>query len=76
MQVGGSIGLSVFTTVYAGALPAAGAPAASDLVEGYSAVFVAAAVTMASGAALAFALVRGPKERLLPTGDHQAVHLG
>ncbi|WP_083259709.1 MFS transporter [Cellulosimicrobium cellulans] len=76
MQVGGSVGLSVFTTIYAGALPAAGAPAPADLVDGYSAVFVAAAVTMALGAVLAFALVRGPKDRLLPTGDHQAVHLG
>jgi EmrB/QacA subfamily drug resistance transporter len=76
MQVGGSIGLSVFTTIYAGALPATGAPDPADLVDGYSAVFVAAAVTMALGAVLALALVRGPKDRLLPTGDHQAVHLG
>ncbi|WP_251153216.1 MFS transporter [Cellulosimicrobium sp. Marseille-Q4280] len=76
MQIGGSIGLSVFTTIYASALPAAGAPTPADLVDGYSAVFVAAAVTMALGAVLAFALVRGPKERLLPTGDAQAVHLG
>ncbi|OLT53369.1 MFS transporter [Cellulosimicrobium sp. CUA-896] len=76
MQVGGSVGLSVFTTVYAGALPASGVPGPADLVDGYSAVFVAGAVTMALGAILAFALVRGPKERLLPAGDHQAVHLG
>lgn len=76
MQVGGSVGLSVFTTVYANALPAAGAPTTADLVDGYSAVFVAAAVTMLLGAVLAFVLVRGPKERLLPAGDEVAVHLG
>jgi EmrB/QacA subfamily drug resistance transporter len=75
MQIGGSIGLSVFTTIYAAALPATGATPA-DLVDGYSAVFTAAAVTMALGAVVAFALVRGPKDRLLPTGDAQAVHLG
>ncbi len=76
MQVGGSVGLSVFTTVYVGALPATGTPDLSDLVDGYSAVFVAAAITMAIGAVLAAVLIRGPKERLLPSGDHQAVHLG
>ena len=74
--MGGSVGLSVFTTVYAGALPATGEPGLPDLVAGYSAVFVAAAITMLLGAVLAFALVRGPKERLLPTGDQVAVHLG
>jgi EmrB/QacA subfamily drug resistance transporter len=76
MQIGGSIGLSVFTTIYAAALPTAGAPTPADLVDGYSAVFVAAAITMALGAVLAALLVRGPKERLLPSGDHQPVHLG
>lgn len=76
MQVGGSVGLSVFTTVYTNALPAGGAPTPADLVDGHSAVFVAAAVTMLLGAVLAFALVRGPKERLLPAGDEVAVHLG
>jgi EmrB/QacA subfamily drug resistance transporter len=76
LQVGGSIGLSVFTTIYAGAMPATGAPDPADLVDGYSAVFLAAAVTMALGAVVAFALVRGPKDRLLPSDDHQPVHLG
>ncbi len=76
MQVGGSIGLSVFTTIYAAALPASVAPTPADLVDGYSAVFTAAAVTMALGAVVAFALVRGSKDRLLPSGNHQPAHLG
>ncbi|WP_435735321.1 MFS transporter [Cellulosimicrobium sp. PMB13] len=76
MQIGGSIGLSVFTTIYAAALPTAAAPTPADLVDGYSAVFVAAAIAMALGAVLAALLIRGPKEKLLPSGDHQAVHLG
>lgn len=70
------VGLSVFTTIYVGTLPTVGAPGPADLVDGYSAVFVAAAVTMALGAVLAFVLVRGPKERLLPSGDQAVVHLG
>ena len=76
MQIGGSVGLSVFTTAYVGALPATRAPAPADLVDGYSAVFLAAAATMLLGAVLAFALVRGPKEALLPSGDQVPVHAG
>lgn len=80
MQIGGSIGLSVFTTIYAGVV--AGAVVTDEasqlgaLVDGYSAAFVATAVTLVVGSVLAAWLIRGPKERLLPQGDQVAAHLG
>lgn len=80
MQIGGSIGLSVFTTLYAGAVAGAvvtdEASRLAAFVDGYSAAFVATAVTMVVGAVLAAVLIRGSKERLLPQGDQVAVHLG
>ncbi|MNW68379.1 hypothetical protein D3C74_471320 [compost metagenome] len=45
-------------------------------VDGYSAAFVATAVTLVVGAVIAAVLIRGPKEQLLPQGDQVAVHLG
>jgi MFS family permease len=80
MQIGGSIGLSVFTTVYAGAV------AGVDVVDkasqftafttGYSAAFIATAVALVVASVLAVVFIRGSKESLLPSGDEKAVHLG
>ncbi|WP_084361651.1 MFS transporter [Herbiconiux solani] len=76
MQIGGSIGLSVFTAIYASAV--AGVPVTdgpSQLVAfttGYGAVFFAAAVVMVAGAVVAAVFIRGPKSALLPAGDGAA----
>lgn len=76
MQVGGSVGLSAFTAVYAAAVGRSGpgAPGVDALVDGHAAVFLAAALALVLGAALVAVLVRGPKEALLPGGDHVVVH--
>jgi EmrB/QacA subfamily drug resistance transporter len=75
MQIGGSLGLSIFTTIYATASGhATGAASAASLVDGYSAAFVAAAVGMVLAAVVAIVFIRGPKEELLPSGDHAPVH--
>jgi MFS family permease len=79
MQIGGSIGLSVFTAIYAAAAGSseAGARDLSDLTSGYSAAFVAAAVGMVLAAVIAALLIRGPKAALLPEADAATVaHLG
>jgi len=80
MQIGGSIGLSVFTTVYASVTDQATVTdQASQLVaftQGYSAAFIAAAVGLVIASIIAIVCIRGRKEDLLPSGDQQAVHLG
>jgi len=74
MQIGGSIGLSVFTAIYAAASGGTSRPDPSDLVAGYSATFVAAAVAMLVGAVLAVVFIRGPKSTLLAAGPAPAMH--
>ncbi|UYO96469.1 MFS transporter [Microbacterium sp. M28] len=78
MQIGGSIGLSVFTAVYA-ARVGAHAPADVDaavLTSGYGATFLAAAVGMVVASVIAITMVRGRAEDLLPRGaDEQAAVL-
>lgn len=74
MQIGGSIGLSVFTAVYAAVV---GGHAQTGigldvLTRGYSATFVAAAVGMLAASAIAITMVRGRKEDLLPQGSVEA----
>lgn len=80
MQIGGSIGLSVFTTVYAGAVAGVGvvdkASQFTAFTTGYSAAFIATAVALVVASILAVVFIRGSKESLLPTGDEKAVHLG
>lgn len=77
MQIGGSIGLAVFTNLYAGAVASStstvGGPL-GPLVDGYSVAFLAAAVAMLLAAPISFFLIRGRKEDLLPT--EAPVHLG
>ncbi|WP_236720324.1 hypothetical protein [Rathayibacter sp. VKM Ac-2630] len=75
MQIGGSIGLSIFTTIYAGAVGAEPSPAA--LVDGYSAVFVTAAVGLVIAAVVAVAMIQVKKEEFLAQAPSEAVaHLG
>ncbi|MBB2924628.1 MFS transporter [Cellulomonas cellasea] len=73
MQIGGSIGLAVFTSVYASASAGGRGPAA--LVDGYSAAFVATAVALLVAAVIAVVCIRGTKEELMPSGEG-VVHLG
>jgi hypothetical protein len=77
MQIGGSIGLSVFTAVYAVALEGSVGHqtviTASQLTPAFGATFVAAAVGMVVASILAITLVRGTKARLLPQGTTAAV---
>ncbi|WP_211229559.1 MFS transporter [Nakamurella lactea] len=76
MQIGGSIGLSVFTTLYASTVGAAKvADPASELAaftSGYSVVFIAAAVALVLAAVIAALFVRGRKEDLLPSSPEAA----
>ncbi|MBD7956089.1 MFS transporter [Microbacterium sp. Sa4CUA7] len=69
MQIGGSIGLSVFTAIYAAVVGphGAGMPPESALVSGYSAAFVAAAVCMVIAAVIAVVFVRGSRQELYPS---------
>ncbi|MFF2050212.1 MFS transporter [Leifsonia sp. NPDC058194] len=75
MQIGGSIGLSVFTALYAAALTTDGAKPV-DLTAGYSVVFLAAAVGMVLAAAIAVALIRGPRSRAATTTAHAQAPMG
>lgn len=80
MQVGGSIGLALFTVFYADAMESSladGSAVPAALTDGYAAVFVAAGVAMLLAAVVAAVTVRGPKEDLLPSADApQVVHVG
>lgn len=71
MQIGGSIGLSVFTAVYAAVVDghAQGGVGLDLLTHGYSATFVAAAIGMLIASVIAITMVRGRKEDLLPQGS-------
>ncbi len=82
MQIGGSIGLAVFTVLYAGAFEGSmesGSGQLAAFTDGYVATFVGAGVAMLIAAAIAVFFIRGPKSALLPqgAGDERAmVHLG
>ena len=65
-QIGGALGLAVFSTVAAShtkGLVAAGDGLTSSLVDGYQLAFITAALAVASGIVLAFALLRPPARR-------------
>ncbi|NQX26454.1 MFS transporter [Microbacteriaceae bacterium VKM Ac-2854] len=74
MQVGGSLGLSIFTTIYAGVVGSEQTPTA--FVAGYSAAFIAAAVALVVASVIAVVFIRGSKEALMPAEGAAAVHLG
>ncbi|WP_241830765.1 MFS transporter [Agromyces atrinae] len=81
MQIGGSIGLSVFTTLYASV---AGAQVVTDsasqlaaFTAGYSIAFASAAIGLVIASIIAIVFIRGKKDELLPpAGAEGAVHLG
>lgn len=79
-QIGGSIGLAVFTVIYADTLEGA-APTGDQLAaftDGYAATFTAAAIGMIFAAIISIVLIRGSKTELLPATPDGAVpaHVG
>jgi MFS family permease len=72
MQIGGSIGLSVFTTIYVGAVAdstAAGADRLTAFTSGYSAVFLATAVILVIASIIGATLLRGPERVTVQSGE-------
>jgi len=80
MQIGGSIGISVFTAIYAqatGDSVSSGNDQFTAFTDGYASVFIAAAITMVAASLIAALLIRGKKEDLLPQhGQAATVHMG
>ncbi|WP_169513988.1 MFS transporter [Agromyces subbeticus] len=76
MQIGGSLGLSIFTTAYAaaegGAIVTGSASQLAAFVEGYSAAFVAAGVAMLVGCLLAIVFIRTPRPEASVTASETA----
>ncbi len=70
MQLGGSVGLSLFALVAASATSAAvsgGAGAATALASGYGLVFTVASGALVVAAIVAFVCIRGSRESLMPS---------
>jgi len=70
MQLGGSIGLSVFALAAAGASSAAtdsGGSPSEVMAAGYGAVFLTAGIALVAAVVAAFVCIRGKKEELLPS---------
>ncbi|POH71239.1 MFS transporter [Cryobacterium zongtaii] len=68
-HIGGSIGLAVFTVLYAGTVTnslAAGADQMTAFTDGYSAAFLGSGIAMVIAAVLAIVLIRGTKDELMP----------
>lgn len=69
-QIGGSIGLAVFSLTAAAATTASGGQASPDaaaLADGFSAVFAVSTVILIIAAGIAALTVRGSKEELMPS---------
>ncbi|MCU1406291.1 MAG: Puromycin resistance protein pur8 [Glaciihabitans sp.] len=75
-QVGGSIGIAVFTALYSSTVESHTETANPllGLVDGYSIVFIAAAIGLLLGAVIAFVMIRVPKGTF--SVNPEAVHLG
>ncbi|MDQ0736633.1 MFS transporter [Arthrobacter agilis] len=75
-QIGGSIGTAVFTALYTvGAGSMAGAAGGlQPLVDGYSVVFLAAAIALALASPISWVLINVPRDEF--TTSDEAVHLG
>lgn len=77
-QVGGSVGLAIFTALYVAVTADAGDPtSAQATVDGYSAVFLATAGILAVAAVVAAALVRKDAMKDAASSEHAPVlHVG
>jgi MFS family permease len=71
LQIGGSIGLSVFTALYASTVAdyAGGGSELDAFTSGYAAAFLAAAIGLVLAAVIAAVFIRGSKSELLPQGS-------
>ena len=71
MQIGGSIGLSVFTAVYAASVGGRSQAdlAPQQLTDAYGWTFITASILMVVASVIAATMVRGTKEQLLPAQD-------
>ncbi|GAA1001998.1 MFS transporter [Subtercola frigoramans] len=79
MQIGGSLGLSIFTAIYVSTSENAAitTPGLPSLTAGYSAIFVASAIAMLVAAVIAAVFIRGAKSELMPSsGSDSVIHLG
>ena len=73
VQIGGSVGLSVFTAVYVSvsAQAQSGGNPLAAMADGHSAVFVGAAIAMVVASIIAVTMIRGDKSVLMPDhGEH------
>ncbi|WP_072802598.1 MFS transporter [Rhodococcoides yunnanense] len=71
-HIGGSIGLAVFTVIYAGSVERAldnGTPQLDAFTDGYSAAFIASGIVMLLAAVVSFTLIRGTREDLMPSWE-------
>lgn len=75
LQIGGCIGLSVFTTIYLGVLDGAPAVSPQALTDGYAAVFLATAVVLVVASVVA-ATMLDRKRSVVDEPERVAVHLG
>ncbi len=77
-QIGGSIGTAVFTALYAVGFGSGSAGAAAgglqSLVDGYSVVFLAAALALALASAISWFMIRVARDEF--STSEEAVHLG
>lgn len=77
MQIGGSVGLSVFAAVaasnYGSEMEGNGTLAPASLVQGYSSAFVAAAVGMAVAGIVAVAFIKDRREPVPPSSEEMVV---
>jgi len=71
LQIGGSIGLSVFTALYASTVAdySGGGSELDAFTSGYAAAFLAAAIGLVLAAVIAAVFICGTKSELLPQGS-------
>ncbi|WP_426226639.1 MFS transporter [Pseudarthrobacter sp. DSP2-3-2b1] len=75
-QIGGSLGIALFSTIAAAATAAAGGSTMAALSTGYSAVFLWAAGVAILITPLALLLITITKKTFSGTDEHQPIHLG
>jgi hypothetical protein len=75
LQIGGSIGLSVFTALYESTVASydGGGSQLDAFTSGYSVAFMAAAIGLVLASIIAAVFIRGSKAELLPQGSDAAV---
>lgn len=76
LNIGGSIGLAIFTVIYATIFDSSLANGSSQLIaftDGYKTTFVAAGIAMIVAAVVACFLIHGSNEQSMPSwGDEDA----